>query len=132
MRGKDRYAFRQMCSDPDSFEVFAEWAAQIQPHLDQLSEPQQQLLMTQSARHGDINFDRILCMETLEEEFKTLPFIAAHPEKPFTGLPRMNPTVNQRQNSHQYLTPRAIEAVINWMAPDFERYGYSKTVEQEV
>ncbi len=120
MRGKDRYYFRQMCPNPDSFEVFAEWAAIMQSQLPRLSEPQQQLLMTQSQRHGDIDFDTVLRVEQLRSDFAKLPFV----ESKLPEFPILNPTRNQRDSAGDYLTERAIRAVQKWMAPDFIKYGY--------
>lgn len=124
MRGKDRYAFRQMCPQPDRFEVFAEWAASMQCHLEKLGEAQRQLLLTQSARHGDIPFQRILRVENLEQEFNSLPFVGNRCE----NLPRLNPTQGQREVASEYLTDRAQAAVRIWMEADFDRYGYSREV----
>ncbi|MCG6155150.1 sulfotransferase family 2 domain-containing protein [Rubinisphaera margarita] len=124
MRGKDRYQFRQMCENPDSFEAFARWAASVQPHLGDMSSSQQQLLMTQSARHGDINFSTILRMEHLERDFAQLPFVMGRGGK----LPQLNPTVGQRDGAHTYLTEEAALAVQKWMGVDFDRYGYSREI----
>ncbi len=121
MRGKDRYYFRQMCPNPDSFEVFAEWAAIMQSQLHRMSEPQQQLLMTQAQRHGEIEFNSILRVEHLLSDFAKLPFV----EATLPEFPILNPTRNQRDSAGDYMTERAIRAVQRWMAPDFEKYGYS-------
>ncbi|MBL4884762.1 MAG: hypothetical protein JKY95_09545 [Planctomycetaceae bacterium] len=121
MRGKDRYYFRQMCPNPDSFEVFAEWAALMQSQLHRMSEPQQQLLMTQSERHGEIDFDLYLKTENLLSGFLQLPFL----DSELPEFPVLNPTRNQRDTVAEYMTGRAIRAVQNWMQPDFEKYGYS-------
>ncbi|HBN75417.1 MAG TPA: hypothetical protein DD473_06290 [Planctomycetaceae bacterium] len=127
MRGKDRYQFRQLCSNPDSFEEFAEWAAAVQPELQSMGDSQRQLLMTQSARHGEIKFDQILRMEHLKADFEALPFVQSHNRE----LPQLNPTVGQRLSAENYLTERAIAAVQNWMNDDFDRYGYSREVSLE-
>ena len=121
MRGKDRYDFRQMCPNPDSFEVFAEWAALMQSQLHRMNEPQQQLLMTQSARHRDIEFRSILRIEHLLTDFRQLPFVNADHLPVF---PMLNPTRTQRDTATKYLTERAIIAVQKWMADDFKKYGY--------
>ncbi|MCA8988635.1 MAG: sulfotransferase family 2 domain-containing protein, partial [Planctomycetaceae bacterium] len=121
MRGKDRYQFRQFCPDPDSFEAFCEWAADVQSILHRFTEPQQQLLIPQTARHGQIPFNTIMRMESLDEDFAALPFVTGANIE----IPRLNPTLGQRERSAQYLTPRAIAAIRRWMKSDFERYGYS-------
>ncbi len=126
-RCKDRYQFRQLCSNPDSFEDFAEWAASVQPDLPSMGDSQRQLLMTQSARHGKIKFDQILRMEHLETDFTTLPFV----QSVNRAIPQLNPTVGQRLSAENYLTERAILAVQKWMSADFERYGYSSEVSME-
>lgn len=127
MRGKDRYQFRQLCTNPDSFEDFAEWAASVQADLHSMGDSQRQLLMTQSARHGEIEFDQILRMEQLETDFAALPFVQTLNR----AIPQLNPTVGQRLSAENYLTERAIAAVQNWMSTDFDRYGYSREVSVE-
>lgn len=122
MRGKDRYYFRQMCPNPDSFEVFAEWAYLMQSQLHRLSEAQQMLLMPQAVRHAGIPFHRILKLESLETEFARLPFVAGQTVK----LPALNATQGQRDQAGMYLTERAIVAVQRWMDVDFQKYGYSR------
>lgn len=125
MRGKDRYQFREMCPNPDSFEQFAEWAALIQSQLWRMNDAQQQLLMPQTQRHGNTRFNRILRMETLAQDFVHLPFVA----ESHVQLPLLNPTQGQRDRASQYLTDRAINAVQQWMGIDFDRYGYSRSPE---
>ncbi len=121
MRKEDRYYFRQMCPNPDSFEVFAEWASLMQSQLHRMNELQQLLLMTQTQRHQGIQYDSILRMEHLLSDFSRLPFVDSNiPE-----FPIINPTRNQRGTVGEYMTTRAIQAVQKWMAPDFEKYGYS-------
>ena len=121
MRGKDRYYFRQMCPDPDSFEVFVEWVALMQTQLHRMNESQQQLLMPQSQRHDEITFDAVLRVEHLLSDFSKLPFVG---EK-LPEFPVLNPTRNQRGTVENYLTDRAVRAIQNWMGSDFEKYGYS-------
>ncbi len=121
MRGKDRYGFRQMCPDPDSFVAFAEWAALMQSQLGRLASTQRELLQTQTQHHAGIPFQRILRTEQLEQEFNTLPFVGSE----YRQLPALNVTHSQRSCLEDYLTDRAILAVRRWMEPDFENYGYS-------
>jgi len=78
------------------------------------------LRLNQTDRLRGLRVDRVIHLETLGEEFKTLPFYTGQPEKwPHlnisTGLP----------DEDSILTPEALSLIKKWAGPDFNNFGYS-------
>lgn len=112
MRGHDRYGLRRACGNGDDFETFITWVASL---------PQRPpIVQNQAEWQAGIPFDRVLRLESLREEFESLPFVQGTVQ----GFPELNTTLNNRLHARHYLTPAAVEAVRRWAAVDFERFGY--------
>lgn len=116
MRGKDRYGFRKQCGNGDDFEVFIKWVVR------QKERPG--LIQNQTEWQSPIEFDRVLHLKKFRHEFAQLPFV----EDPPADLPALNITFFDRKPAQRYLTPAAVEAILEWGDPDFDRFGYAREV----
>jgi hypothetical protein len=71
-------------------------------------------------RHNDLKPDAIVHLETYEEDFRRLPFFKNRPH----SFPRQNASSKDPLYWKKHLTPGLIDAVNEWAAEDFERFGY--------
>ena len=109
----DQYCFRRFLEDYNDFTQFTEllvrWKRkQVSEHL---------LMVNQIHWHGHLTFNRILKLETLQNDFNDLPFITEP-----TPLPRLN--IGNYGDYRQFFTSEAVRNVLEWAADDFKKLGY--------
>jgi len=123
----DGYGFVKGCGANDDFVRFMEWLADTKPRFD--------LMFNQSDWQRPAEpFDAVLRMEDIENEVFGLPFWLP----PVPVLPVLN-TTSEKQDAHKiekrpswrtfYEDKRAVAAVQQWAGEDFERFGYSRSLE---
>ena len=90
--------------------------------------PKKHLVISQTSLHPNVNFDMILHLQNLQEEFNQLPFVKEHIEVPVSF------THNKKGTRHYFegddwkklYNDEAIQNVLYAWGEDFDTYGYSK------
>lgn len=95
-----------------SFENFASWLAKKRPD-DPLEWGNQSTFI-----HG-IRLNRLLHFETLQKDFRKLPFTTRR-----TMLPKIGAQLSNNDWTQHY-NERSLQAVRGWAEKDFENFGYS-------
>lgn len=107
-QGEDRYGLRKMCiGNPDIFLDFVTWIHN--------SRPKYYLTLTQTEYLQGINFNKILKLENLAEEFAELFFANELP------IRKLNSSVVPYED---VMTQTAENLIRVWAKKDFERFNY--------
>ena len=121
----DYYGWRQHCPDPVTmigWIMSKEWQKIEDKQFAERTPPWSNLLHTMHEWTVGLKLDGLLRFETLDEDFKKLPF--------YKGVPAQLPVVNRKANVSQrpamesFMTPEFVEAVNVWCEKDFDVFGY--------
>jgi hypothetical protein len=130
---KDQYHFRERCGSEDDFTRFVIWLAGVSPQ-EREKEP---LMQNQTEWLAPVERIRALHLEQLKRDIAKLKWW-----NPGIEIPQLNTTREKLLDAEQieqqvierpsleelYADSRAREAVLDWAAPDFERFGYSRVL----
>lgn len=112
----DRYGYRAACPDPDDFAMFMRWITTLSHNIETSLET------TQVDWLAGLRIDKFLRFESLDADFKTLPFYNGKPK----ALPRNNTTYTDRDPWQAYMTPQAIATIDKFYAADFDAHNYKR------
>jgi len=127
----DQYNFRKRSGGQYDFTKFVVWLADNKENKHNI------LMMNQSEWLAPTEPIHIIHLEKLKQELEQLPFW-----KEGIEIPQLNTTTEKIQTQSRdegkdiarppfhilYKNSEAVEAVIKWAEPDFDRFGYEKEI----
>ena len=121
----DYYGWTKHCPDLLSMVrwlYYKEWERTDDPKVHKKSPSMRNITYTMSEWIAGVKLDYLIHYETLDADFRKLPFYTGQPEE----LPILNRKSNARARGkdEEYLTPEVIEAINEWCCDDFEHFGY--------
>lgn len=106
---------RQWLGNDQSLEKMCRWL------LGRHSHTPGRLWSSMTNRYDGLNISRFLRVEHLGEDFAKLPMAKKHIARNFPHMLRSRPG-----NWREHMTPKVINLINRWAAPDFENFGYER------